>query len=293
MAKRANWEGFLKLNLISVPVKAYTATAAGGGKIHFHQLHAACHSRIRYKKVCPVHGEVDKGEIVSGYEYAKGQYVVLSPEELKELLQDSDKAVTIDAFVRPAAIDPLYYSGRTYYLVPAGRAGDRPYAVLHRALGDQQLFGLARVVLGGKEQMALLRPLGKLLALTMLSYHSQIKQPAGFEGEVPETKVAPEELRLAETLIEASTVDDVDFTRYRDEYTERLIKVLEARAKGKRVVMAPAREEPVVINLMDALRQSLRQARGGQGRKKAGRRSPKREPAVEKAAHKAARRKTG
>src|SRR5581483_1735083 len=138
MALRPSWSGFLKFNLVSVPVKGYSATASGGGKIGFHLLHRGCHQRIRYKKVCPVHGEIPNDEIVSGYEYAKGQYVTVEAEEKKGLQSEDDKAIQVDAFVPPGAIDPLYYSGRSYYLLPDGKPGAQPYAVLLDAMSAQE-----------------------------------------------------------------------------------------------------------------------------------------------------------
>src|ERR1700674_5406928 len=120
MAARSAWKGFLKLNLVTVPVKAFTATSSGGGEIHLNQLHSVCNSRIQYKKTCPIHGEVPSGEIVSGYEYTKGQYVVVDTDEISKLRSEDDKAITIDTFIAPTVIDPVYYTGKTYYLVPDG-----------------------------------------------------------------------------------------------------------------------------------------------------------------------------
>src|SRR5712672_1074231 len=110
MAARSSWKGFLKLNLVTVPVKAYTATSSGGGDIHLNQLHSVCHSRIQYKKACPIHGEVPKEEIVSGYEYTKGQYVVIDPEEIAKLRGERERAVTIDAVVSQHTIDAVYFT---------------------------------------------------------------------------------------------------------------------------------------------------------------------------------------
>src|SRR5438876_4735593 len=125
---RPSWSGFLKFNLISVPVKGYNAAAAGGGKIGFHLLHKKCNSRIRYKKVCPVHGEVENDEIVSGYEYGKGQYVIVDADERGGLKSEDDKSISVDTFVAADAIDPVYFSGRTYYLLPDGKVAQKPYA---------------------------------------------------------------------------------------------------------------------------------------------------------------------
>jgi DNA end-binding protein Ku len=117
------WKGFLKLSLVTVPVHAYTTASAGGGKIALNQLHAECKSRIRYKKTCPIHGEVTQDQIVSGYEHAKGQYVVVDEDELEKLRTEDEKTIRIDAFVAPDAIDPLFLSGKNLYLLPEGPAG--------------------------------------------------------------------------------------------------------------------------------------------------------------------------
>ena len=263
MALRSSWRGHLRLSLVSVPVQAFTANESGGGEIHFNQLHAECHSRIRYKKVCPIHGEVTQQEIVSGYEYEKGQYVVVEPEELAKLRQESERAINIDTFIRPEQIDPLFFEGRSYFLVPDGKAGQKPYAVLRQGLEDRNVYGLARTVLGGREDLTLLRNLGQLLTLTMLRYDSQVRDPESFEDQIAEAKVSAEELRLAEMLIDASTVEHFDFSKYEDEYTQRLKELIEAKVEGREVVASPATEEgPQVINLMDALRKSVQQTNG-------------------------------
>src|SRR5579871_6300548 len=130
MAPRSSWKGYLRLSLVSVPVQAINAMASEGGKIHLHLLHSKCHNRIRYEKVCPIHGEVPNDEIVHGYEHAKGQYVVIEDEDVDQLRSEADKAINIDTFVSPSEIDPLYFDGRTYYLLPDGPMGAKPYAVL-------------------------------------------------------------------------------------------------------------------------------------------------------------------
>src|ERR1022692_3197516 len=131
MAARSSWKGFLKLSLVSVPVKAYTATASEGGGVKLNQLHAGCNSRIKYQKSCPIHGEVSGDQIVSGYEYSKDQYVVIDTAELDKLRTEDSKAITIQEFIHSDALDAMYFSGTTYYLVPDGPVGQRPYAVLH------------------------------------------------------------------------------------------------------------------------------------------------------------------
>lgn len=263
MAARPSWEGFLKLSLISVPVRAYTATVSGGGKIGFHMLHAKCGNRIRYKKVCPVHGEVSNDEIVPGYEYAKNEYVVVEPEELEKVRTESDKGINIDAFIAPGVVDRRYDNGRSYYLVPSGKVGQHPYAVLQNVMAEKKRQAIARVIFSGKEQIALIRPVGRLLTMTLLYYDEQVKKPSAFEDEIADVHVSEEERKLAESLVEASTAKKFDFSRYGDLYTERLSELIEAKAKGKRIAAPRTHEEPAVINLMDALRKSLDRARKG------------------------------
>lgn len=261
MALRPSWEGFLRFNLVSVPVKAYSASVSGRGKIGFHLIHAKCKSRIRYQKVCPIHGEVSNDEIVSGYEYAKGQYVLIDPAELKKLRPGADKAINVDVFILPGALDPLHYTEQSYYLTPVGTAGQKPYAVLQKVMAAENRYAVATMVFAGREHVVVIRPVGGLLVVTVLSYDAQMKKPATFQDEVPDVQVSAEEVKLARTLIEASTAEDFDFAKYRDEYTSQVKELIEAKAAGKNIVAGRTEEEPAVINLMDALRQSLDRAK--------------------------------
>jgi len=260
MAARSSWKGYLRLSLVSVPVKAYTATTTGGGEIHLNQIHTDCHSRIKYQKVCPIHGELSNDAIVSGYEFAKGQFVVIDPDELDKLRTESDKAIQIDTFINPDELDPLYFNGKTYYLVPDGPVGQKPYVLLLEGMKDINRYAVAQVVLHGKEQIALLRPIGGLLAMTMLSYENQMVKPAAFEPEVPPQEIAPPEMDLVKTLIKAQTAAKFDFAKYKDVYTEKLAKLIEAKVAGQEIVTPPAHEEAQVINLMEALKQSVAKA---------------------------------
>jgi DNA end-binding protein Ku len=259
MAARSTWKGYLKLNLVSVPVKAYTANASGSSEVRLNQLHKACNSRIQYKKTCPIHGEVSGDEIVSGYEYSKGQYVIVDTDELDKLRTEDEKAITINAFVSPDAVDPIYYSGKSYYLVPDGPVGQKAYSVVLQAMVDEKRYGVANVVFHGREQLVLIRPVEGLLTLEVLSYENQVTKPSAFLEEAPKTEIAPEELKLAKTLITASTAKKFDLGTYKDMYTEKLTQLVEAKIAGKEIVAPPAHEGPQVINLMEALKQSVAQ----------------------------------
>jgi DNA end-binding protein Ku len=257
MAMRTSWEGYLKLNLLSVPVKAFSATVAGGGKIHFHLIHSKCNSRIHYEKFCPIHGEVPNDEVVSGYEFAKNQFVIVKPEELDKLLPENDRAIDIDVFIHRDDLDPIYYGGASYYLVPDGPVAEKPYTVLQRVMAETKRYAIAQLVFSGQGRVVLVRPVENLLVMSMLHFDEQIQRPSAFVGELKAVAVKDQELKLAETLVEASTAKRFDFSHYADEYTGKLTKLLEARAAGKKVVPARGSGEPAVINLMDALRQSL------------------------------------
>lgn len=264
MASRTVWKGFIQFSLVSVPVKAYTATASGssGGRVSLNQLHKECHSRIQYKKTCPIHGEVPADQIVSGYEFGDGQYVVIEPDELEKLRSPKEKAINIESFVDAQAIDPAYLSGRTWYLVPDGLPGQKSYALLRKVLVESKRNAFARVVIGGKQQLIMLRPLGGLIAGSMLSYDAEVKGPAEFEKEVVPMEVSPGEMQLAKTLIESLVARDFDLAAYKDDYAEKLSQLIETKVSGKQVVESPDVEQPAqVINLMEALQKSLEQTK--------------------------------
>jgi DNA end-binding protein Ku len=262
MPLRTRWEGYLKVSLISVPVKAYSASVAGRGQIGFHLLHSKCHSRIRYKKVCPIHGEVPNDEIVSGYEHAKDTYVVVKKEDLQKLKPDADKTIEIDVFINPGELDPVYFSDRSYYLVPDGRVAAKSFAVLRRVMEKEVRYAVGTMVFSGKEHIVCVRATGKVLAVTFLSYAEQIKTAKDFEDEVPDVEVPAKELELARGLLEASTAKEFNLAEYKDKYAGKVMKMLESKASkhGVKKAASAAEEPPAVINLMDALRESLRAA---------------------------------
>ncbi len=267
MALRSLWKGTLRFSLVSVPVEAFTAVEKGEGEIHFNQLHDKCHSRIRYKKTCPIHGEVSNDEIVMGYEYEKDKYVVFEPGELDKPASDRSRSIIIDTFIPRDEIDPIYYDGRTYYLTPESQAAEQPYAVLYQAIEKMNRCGLATIILHGKEELVLVRTLDGLLTMTMLYYESQVREPEIVRQQIPQVKhlpsVKPQELKLAEQLIEASTAKRFDFASYEDQHTEHLKQLIEAKIAGKEIVQPPEEAEEVpVINLMDALRKSVKKSKG-------------------------------
>lgn len=262
---RPSWRGFLRLSLVAVPIEAYPAAAPGKGEIHLNQLHEECHSRIRYKKFCPIHGEVSNDEIVQGYEYAKDQYVVMEPGEREALRTQGERAMNIDRFVPLESIDPFYYSGRNYYLLPDGAAGEKPYRVLSQAMIDEECCALGQIVFSGREEIALIRPVDRVLTMSLLNYASQLKPLSDFSSEVSDERARADELKLARTLIQQTSSTEAGVDQYRDTYTEQFKAAIEAKVEGREVVVPEAEEEVPVVNLMDALRNSLKK-RGARSR---------------------------
>ena len=255
MAARSLWKGYLNLSLVSVSVKAYSTITSGGGGIQLNQLHADCNSRIQYKKTCPIHGEVK--DIVSGYEYSKGQYVVIDTDEVDKLRTEDDKAIRVDVFVAPEAIDAIYLTGKHYYLVPEGPVGPKAYQVIYQGMVDANRYAVAQVVMHGKEQLVMLRPHEGLLVMSVLNFSNQVSGTSAFDEEIPKGAIDPKELQLAMTLIKASATDKPELSQYKDVYTEKLTQLIEAKVAGREIV-SPAPSQPAhVINLMDALRQSV------------------------------------
>lgn len=259
MAARSSWKGYLKLSLVSVPVKAYTTSSGGGNRIQLNQLHDKCHSRIRYKKTCPIHGEVPNDEIVSGYQFAKDQYVEIDPDELKTLRAESDRSIEIDTFIQPDQLDAMYHTEKSYYLVPDGAIGQKPYNLIRQALEEEQLHAVAQIILSNREQLVLIRPVDKLLTMTVLQYAADVKSPQAFDDEVQVAETSSQELRLTKQLIESLVRDDWDLQHYTDRYYERLSQLVQSKIEGEELVTPPHVEEPQVINLMDALKASLQQ----------------------------------
>ena len=264
-SSKAVWTGFLKFSLVAVPVRAYTAAVSGGGGISFNQLHKGCNSRIQQKKFCPVHGEIKSDEIVSGYEYSKGQYVVMEAEELEKFRTASDKSINIGAFVETTCLDTRYYSGRSYYLTPDGPVAQKPYALLYKGMKDNDRYAFAQMVMHGKEHIVLIRPVEGLMVMSFLNYEEDLKSPAEFQGEVQKLEVSPAEMKLAKTLMDALDVRDFDFSQYHDKYVANVTKLIEAKVKGQEVVeVAAAPEQTQPIDLIEALQQSIEQAKARQ-----------------------------
>jgi DNA end-binding protein Ku len=252
---RASWRGQVVIDLVVFSVEAFNAVRADEGEIHFNQLHAECNSRIRYQKVCPVHGPVERDEIVLGYEYEKNKYVVLDPNEVEKMRTSAERALRVDAFVAPEQIDSNYLDGRTYILAPAESAAEEPYAVMQAALAEMNRYAVGQIVFSQREELVALRPWKSALMMHMLRHRDQFRSLE--DVEIPKVKVAPRKAQMAETLIRAATVNRFELGKYEDEYQKKLAALIDAKIKGKEIVAVEEEDMPPVVNLMDALRRSL------------------------------------
>jgi DNA end-binding protein Ku len=263
MATRSSWKGYLRLSLVTVPVEGVNAASpVAESGVPLHQLHSTCLSRIRYQKVCPIHGEVPNDEIVLGYERSKGEYAVVDKAEVNEIKSGGDRSISIDAFVSPDQIDPLVFEGRSYYLLPEGEVARKPYAVLAKAIAAEKCYGIGRGFFWGRDRLVLIRSLGETLCMEMLHFDSELAERANIPQEMHLPEVTKEELRLASKLIEASTVKHLDLAKYDDTTTQKL-KELVASKDVEQPAEAPDDErQPPVVNLMDALKRSVAKAGG-------------------------------
>jgi DNA end-binding protein Ku len=272
---RSSWRGMLRFGLVVFPVEAFNAHARGREPLAFHQLHASCHSRIHYQKVCPIHGAVSNDEIVSGYEYSPGKYVEIEPEELDKLRTEKERSLTIDTFIQPAEVDPIYFDGRMYFLAPAVAAAREPYAVLVSAMDNLGRDGIGEIVFSGRKEVVLVRTYGGALQMVMLNYASEIEKPPVAKSS--RLAAGDKSVGLAEELIQSWTDKHFDFSHYVDRYQEDLRKLIDAKVHGREIVVTKEEKEPVVFNLMDALRKSMTQAQkphGASEKSSNGRRHP-------------------
>ncbi len=281
---RSSWKGYLRLSLVTVQVEAVNAVSNEDDDVQMHQLHATCHNRIRYKKVCPVHGEVPNDEIVLGYEREKGEYVVVDKAEIDQLKDKSEKAISIDTFVVPEEIDPIWFEGRTYYLLPEGAVAQKPYAVLREAIATKNCWGIGQGFLWGRQRLVLIRAQGGAICMELLHFHAQLRDRASVPDDLHLPEVSKDELRLATRLIDATTESKFDLGKYEDSYAARLKELLASKAGEQESVVAPAEREQPVINLMDALRRSVEFTKRSTGKSRPAARGKREKPAARRGA---------
>jgi DNA end-binding protein Ku len=267
MAPRSIWRGTISFGLVSVPVRMFTATESK--ELRFHFLHKDDLSPIGYDKVRKDTGEhVDPEDIVRGFEVAKGQYVPLEEEDLDRLDVELTKAIDILDFVDLDEIDPVYFR-KAYYLLPEEGA-EKPYLLLVRALEETGKVGVAKVVIRNKQHLAALRPVDGTLVLETMYYADEVRKPEKVSAKGDLRKA---ELDMAKSLVE-NLSESFDPEKYDDTYRKELLELLQAKAKGKKLPEPQEEGEGEVVDLMQALRESVERTKRGQsGRKRASARS--------------------
>jgi DNA end-binding protein Ku len=257
MAARSISTGAITFGLVTVPVRVYPAISSSAG-ISFHLLHEKDAVRLKQQYICPEDEQVvPRSEMVKGYEYSKGRYVVFTDDELKALDQQATRGIEIAEFLPQDAVDSVYYE-RSYYLGP-DKGGDKPFALLCAAMEEMELVALARYAARGKDYLVLLRPYEDRMAMHQLYHSDEIRAVA----DVPAARreVAAAELRLARQLIEQVKSERFEPGKYEDEVRKRVQKLIQQKVQGKDITAArkAAPREGKVVDLMEALKASLNQ----------------------------------
>jgi DNA end-binding protein Ku len=288
MAPRAYWKGFLKLSLVSCPVALYPASTAAE-KTRFHMINRETGNRLKQQMVDAETGDVVEGDQKArGYELTKGKYVEVEKDELEAVQIESNHAIDIDSFVPAGEIDKRYLN-HPYYIVPDGKAGVDAFAVIRDAMKDQDRVALARIVLTNREHIIAIEPLGKGLLGTTLRYPYELRDEADYFDDIKSPKVSKDMIELASHILDTKAAH-FDPSEFKDEYENALKALVRRKAAGKPVKLPERGERPSnVINLMDALKQSLKGGRGDDGAKRRGHSSARRNTAHRRPARKAHR----
>jgi DNA end-binding protein Ku len=259
MAPHSLGSGTISFGLVSIPVKMYTAASSGG--VSFNLLHAKCGSRIKQQTFCPVDNEVvERSALVKGYEFQKDQYVRFTDEELKALEGEASKVIDIAEFVPLATVDPIYFE-KTYYLGP-DKGGEKPYRLLADAMAKSDKVALATFVMRGKESLVLVRPAQDGLMLHTMYFADEVRDFGEIE-KGKSVKLREGELGLAERLIGELSHDEFKPEQYQDAYRNRVLELATSKVEGKEITaVEPEAQRAQVIDLMDALKQSLARKAG-------------------------------
>ncbi len=250
---RATWSGMISFGLVNIPVKLFAATRSKD--ISFNQLHKDDNGRVRYDKVCKICGNVlSKDDIVKGYEFRKGQYVVLSDEELDSVNVKSSKTIEITAFVDASEVDPIEFE-RAYYIAP-DENGDRAYTLLRQALADQNKMAIGKISMGTREKLAGIRLSGSALILETMFFNDEIVKPDAVPLPAADAETQANELELAKVLIEHMTAK-FDPAQYHDDYEAALKQLIQAKIDGEQITAPTEPAATKVIDIMSALKASL------------------------------------
>jgi DNA end-binding protein Ku len=258
MAGRAYWKGYLKLSLVSCPVKLYSATSASAAKISFNLLHKDTLNRVQQRYHDPELGEIDRADLVKGYQFEKDKYVVVTAEELDEISVESSKTIDIDGFVDADSIDPIYLD-TPYYLAPDGPIAEETYAVILEAMRKAKQVAIARIVIAGRERLVAIHPIKEGFKLTTLRTVKEIREASSAIDKF-NVKLAPDMLSMAQQIIAGKKMK-FDPSEFEDRYEEALMTLVKSKIAGGKPVITKAPERGNVVNLMDALKRSIEEER--------------------------------
>ena len=265
MAPRAYWKGYLKLSLVSCPIALYPATSERE-KISFHQLNKETGNRIRYRKVDAETGDdVDQANIIKGYELAKGEYVDVTREELEAVAIESKRTIEIEQFVPKTQIDELYIRD-PYYIAPDGEVGQQAFAVIREAIRKEGMVAVGKVVFTSREHIIALEARDSGMLGMTLRYPYEVRKQTEYFDEIPDEKVPKDMLDLALHIVDTKR-GDFDPEKFEDQYEDALRELIERKAKGEKIERPKQPARSNVVNLMDALRASVK-AEGGSERPK-------------------------
>jgi len=262
MAARAYWQGQIRLALVSIPVEIYTATKSGA-QVAFHQVHEPSGKRIKYEKVVPGIGEVDPDDIVKGFEFEKGEYVLLDQDEIDAVKLESKKTLELTQFVDMDEIDVLYYE-RPYFVVPADDLAEEAFIVLREALRRSKKVGIGQLAMRGREYVVSLKPCGRGMVLETLRYAAEVNRAQGYFRDIPDDEPDEDLLDLATTLIDKKS-SKFDPAKFHDHYVDALKDLIarKAKQKSRRKIIEDKDDEGTgrsgsnVIDLMAALKKSI------------------------------------
>jgi DNA end-binding protein Ku len=292
MAARPIWRGQVRLGLVSIPVELYSATRSGA-QIQFHQVHEPSGKRIKYEKVVPGIGPVDRDEIVKGFEVSKGHYILLDPEEIESVKLESRKTLDLVQFVDIGDIDPMYFD-KPYYVVPADDLAEEAFVVVRDALRASKKVGVGQLAMRGQEYVVALKPCGRGMLLETLRYADEVNRAQSYFREIGDSKPDPELLDMAAMLIERK-VGEFDPKEFHNRYVDALKSLIaeKRRKKGEKVIQDPDADAPPpkgsnVIDLMAALKKSLGDDKPEKAKGKSAARKPAAKPAPRRTAAKKA-----
>ena len=296
MAARPAWRGQIRLALVSIPVEIYSATRSGA-TIAFHQIHEPSGKRVRYEKVVPGIGPVDRDEILKGYEVEKGEYVLLEPEEIEKVKLESRKTLELTQFVDLGDIDPIYYD-KPYFVAPADDLAEEAFIVLREALKRSNKVGIGQLAMRGQEYVVSLKPCGRGMVLETLRYADEVNKASSYFRDIGNAKPDPDLLDLANTLIEKKS-GEFDAADFHNRYVDALKALIKEKIKrkGGKVIQDPEEYKPTkesnVIDLMAALKKSLETGKPAERNKPAERKKAAAKPraAAKRTTHKAPARK--